>query len=179
MKNRSNDSSLKRGFHFGVHPSAWYIEGSHLISIAKQIAGKIQGVHKVSSFSPKPNDFSQDWHRGGETLLEQEKVNMTKLTLDLYSEDNERVVEIELEDNTKFLLSLPPSKSPEQISIVYEQNNNQKIELTRLEDRPMEQCVSASVDFFQGKLFLPEVLFHDGVAINNTLHDICEAESRI
>ena len=145
-KNRVQDSRLSRGFVHDAVPSAWMIEGPHMLSISRQIAGEIAEISSARTFDMEiGSGLVLPDHGGGHALLEHENGAHSHLELNMCSERNERRVEVQLQNNVRVAVDLPPSKSREQFSEVEVLQPSGEREVFRFEDRPMENCVRNAI----------------------------------
>jgi len=151
-KNRIPDSLSDRGFIHDAVPSAWMIEGPHMLSIARQIAGEIAQVSDASTFDMQIGSSRVlPEHGGGHALLEHENGTITYLDLSLCSDRNERRIEVQLRNDVRIIVDLPPSKTPDQCSVLEVVYPSGKRDVVRLEDRPMENCVQNAIRHLAGE----------------------------
>lgn len=151
-KDRRADSKCDRGFSHGAVPSAWMIEGPHMLSIARQLGGEIASIPLATTFDMKTEDrLCLRDHGGGSARLEHRSGAVSLLDLSLCSPHNERAVRVELEDGTVLEADLPASKVPDQVSVLRVRLPAGGTEQRRLEDRPMEYCVQNAIRFFAGE----------------------------
>jgi predicted dehydrogenase/SAM-dependent methyltransferase len=150
-KNRKEDSRAGRGFDRDAVPSAWMIEGPHMLSIARLIAGEIAGVASAATFDMEIEDgHVLPDHGGGQATLEHQGGAVSHLELSLCAERNQRRVEVLLADGTRLALELPPSKAIEQVSVLEVQRPGGAAGVHRLADRPMELCVQNAIRHLLG-----------------------------
>ena len=164
-KNRVRDSSDHRGFVHGAVPSAWMIEGPHMLSICRQIAGEIEEIASANTFDMEiaGNDVLLD-HGGGQAILQHENGVVSHLDLSLCSDRNERSIDVRLANDVRISLALPPSKTAEQFSTLEVEYPSGKKWKRRFEDHPMEYCVQNAVRYLIGE---PVAVSHlsDGLAV--------------
>jgi predicted dehydrogenase/SAM-dependent methyltransferase len=164
-KNRVPDSSDHRGFVHGAVPSAWMIEGPHMLSICRQIAGEIEEISSATTFDMEiaGNDILLD-HGGGHAILQHENGVVSHLDLSLCSDRNERIIDVRLANDVRISLALPPSKTAEQFSTLEVEHPSGKKWKLRIEDHPMEYCVQNAVRHLIGE---PVAVSHlsDGLAV--------------
>ena len=150
-KNRVQDSLSKRGFVHDAIPNVWMIEGPHMLSISRQIAGEIERVSGASMFDMETgSDQKLPEHGGGYALLENTQGSLTHLELNMCSDRNERRIEVLLSNDVHLTLNLPPSKSREQYSALEVLNPAGATDVYRFEDRPMEYCVQNAIRHLDG-----------------------------
>jgi predicted dehydrogenase len=151
-KNRISDSRLNRGFAQDAVPSAWMIEGPHMLSIAMQIAGQIARVLSASTFDMEigTNRLLPE-HGGGRALLEHENGAVTHLDLDLCSDRNVRRIEVTLRNGVRMVVELPPSKAERHYSVLDVAYPGGGHEVHHYEDRPMENCVRNAISHLAGE----------------------------
>ena len=177
LKNRKEDSGFKRGFHHQAHPGAWHIEGPHMVAIAESILGDIVSVEEAYLYDMHANGRCLPGHGGGKATVRHPGGARTTMITDLLSTLNERAVEVCLENGVCLLLQLPQSKSAEQMSRLFRSVNGRVDALSAVEDRPMEQCVGACIEYFySGVGGVP--MISRGISINETLQQICEKADR-
>ena len=152
LKNRISDSRLNRGFAEDAIPSAWMIEGPHMLSIAMQIAGQIAHVSSASTFDMDigKNQLLPE-HGGGRALLQHENGAITHLELDLCSNRNVRRIEVLLRNEVRMAVDLPPSKAQRQYSVLAVTYPGGAHEVHHYEDRPMENCVRNAISHLAGE----------------------------
>jgi predicted dehydrogenase/SAM-dependent methyltransferase len=164
-KNRVPDSLSNRGFIDDAVPSAWMIEGPHMISIARQIAGEIAQVSDASTFDMQIGRRRVlPEHGGGHASLEHENGTVTHLDLSLCSDRNERRIEVQFQNDIRMIVYLPPSKTTEQYSVLEVLYPSGERDVVRLEDRPMENCVQNAIKHMAGEEAAVSSLF-DGLAV--------------
>jgi predicted dehydrogenase len=151
-KNRIGESRLGRGFTQDAVPSAWMIEGPHMLSIAMQVAGRIARVSSASTFDMElgQNQLLPE-HGGGRALLEHENGAVTRLDLDLCSDHNMRKIEVKLRNGVQMTVDLPPSKAQRQCSVLQVVYADGKSEMHQYEDRPIENCVQNAISHLAGE----------------------------
>jgi predicted dehydrogenase len=170
-KNRKQDSLSARGFHVQAHPDAWHIEGPHIVSIAERMAGEVIAVEEARLYDMHTESGIFPDHGGGDAVLRHGGGVRARVSVDLCSDSNERIVIVSLENGISFLLRLPPSQSPEQLSILERHVDGRVTTSRTVEDRPMEQCVGACIEHFgSGEGGAPPI--SRGIAINATLERI-------
>jgi predicted dehydrogenase/SAM-dependent methyltransferase len=163
-KNRISDSLSNRGFVHGAVPSAWMIEGPHMLSIAGQLAGKIGQVATASTFDMKVDGGPVlKEHGGGHAVLEHVNGAVTHLDLSLCSKSNERRIGVQLHNDVRMTVELPPSKTSQQYSVLRISQSSGEREVIRLEDRPMEYCVQNAIRHLAGE-DVPVSSLADGLA---------------
>ena len=173
-KDRVPDSRVQRGFAHDAVPSAWMIEGPHMLSIARQIAGEIAHVASASTFDmPLGSEEILRDHGGGLALLEHESGAVTHLELNLCSSRNARRVEVVLEDGTRMSVELPPSKSATQVSTLEIQLPGGGREVLQVDDRPMENCVRNAIRHLAGEKVRVSSMA-DGLAVCNIVERMTE-----
>jgi predicted dehydrogenase len=151
-KDRRGDSQSDRGFIHGAVPSAWMIEGPHMLSIARQLGGDIVSIPLASTFDMKTDQkLLLPDHGGGHARLEHASGAVSELDLSLCSRQNERTVRVELADGTLLEAVLPASKVAQQSSNVRVRLPTGEVKHHQLEDRPMEYCVRNAIQFFAGE----------------------------
>jgi len=151
-KNRVTDSRSSRGFVHEAIPSAWMIEGPHMLSISRQIAGEFSRVSSASSFDMEMGAGRKlPGHGGGLAELEHGNGAVTHLELNLCSDRNERMIEVLLCNDVRMVAELPPSKATEQYSALKVLHPTGEREEYRYEDRPMENCVRNAILHFAGE----------------------------
>jgi predicted dehydrogenase len=151
-KNRVSDSMSKRGFVHDAVPSAWMIEGPHMLSISRQIAGKVDHVSNAGTFDMElGNDRKLPEHGGGHALLKHENGAFTHLELNLCSDRNERRIDVQLENDVRMIVKLPPSKSTEQFSVLEVLHPTGARDVYQYDDRPMENCVRNAILHLTGE----------------------------
>lgn len=164
-KNRVQDSRLKRGFVDDAVPNAWMIEGPHMLSIARQISGEITHVSEASTFDMKVGgDQILPEHGGGHAVLEHNNRTTTHLDLNMCSDRNERRIDVQLSNDVRMTVNLPPSKTTEQISTLEVLYPTGVRKIYRTEDRPMENCVQNAIRHLNGKAVAVSSL-SDGLAV--------------
>lgn len=165
-KNRIADSAMNRGFVHDAVPNAWMIEGPHMLSIARQVAGEITQISDAHTFDM---DIGQGQilpeHGGGYALLEHANGAVTHLDLSLCSERNERRIEAQLRNGMRIAVDLPASQSIDQTSVVRIEHPSGKREELRFEDRPMEYCVQNAIRFLAGEA-VTVCRLADGLAVS-------------
>jgi len=151
-KDRRQDSQSDRGFIHGAVPSAWMIEGPHMLSIARQLGGEIVSIPFADTFHMETDarHLLPD-HGGGQARLEHAAGAVSHLDLSLCSPQNERTVRVELADGTLLEAVLPASKVARQTSEVQAHLPTGEVERFQLEDRPMEYCVQNAIRLFAGE----------------------------
>jgi predicted dehydrogenase len=143
-KNRIGESRLGRGFAEDAVPSAWMIEGPHMLSIAMQVAGRIAHVSSASTFDMELGQNQLlPGHGGGRALLEHENGTITRLDLDLCSDHNVRKIEVKLRNGVQMTVDLPPSKAERQCSVLKVMYFDGASEVHQYEDRPIENWYNA------------------------------------
>ncbi len=151
-KNRVSDSMSKRGFVHDAVPSAWMIEGPHMLSISRQIAGQVEQVSKAGTFDMELGDDQiLPEHGGGHAVLKHENGAFTHLELNLCSVRNERRIDVQLENDVRMTVKLPPSKSTEQLSVLEVLHPTGAREVYQYNDRPMENCVRNAILHLTGE----------------------------
>jgi len=147
-KNRLSDSSVGRGFDQDVYPDAWHIEGPHMVSISLKIAGDISVIEE-SSLQDMENDFSLfPNHGGAQAIVRHESGVKTFFSMDLCSLVSERTVEISMDNGIVLKLKLPSSRATQQMSHIHKVVTGEITESISIEDRPMEQAVCHSINYF-------------------------------
>ncbi|HLF31295.1 MAG TPA: Gfo/Idh/MocA family oxidoreductase [Xanthomonadales bacterium] len=151
-KNRIGESRLGRGFAEDAVPSAWMIEGPHMLSIAMQVAGQIAHVSSASTFDMELGQNQLlPGHGGGRALLEHENGAITRLDLDLCSDHNVRKIEVKLRNGVQMTVDLPPSKAERQCSVLHVVYSDGAREVHQYEDRPIENCVQNAISHLAGE----------------------------
>jgi hypothetical protein len=173
-KNRTAESFNRRGFDNDMAPDAWHIEGPHMVTIAMKIAGEILAIEEASLHDMAHNGEIHCNHGGARAIVKHNNSVLTYLTTDLCSDENERVVEIFLKDQVCLRLQLPASKSTRLISRLEKIDHGRIVDSCVIEDRPMEQCVSNSIDYFLTRNTHALLIDH-GVRINQILQKLTEA----
>lgn len=177
LKDRKKDSAIARGFHDQTHPDAWHIEGPHMITIAEQIAGDIVAIEDAHLYDMHADGKTLPHHGGGDSIIRHRGGALTMMVVDLGSKSNERVVEVFLENGVLFQLLLPCSKSSEHVSRLEKRTDGRVEASFAIEDRPMEQCVSACIEHFRSRNGeIPTIA--RGIAINDILQKICAMARR-
>jgi len=184
-KNRTVDSLNKRGFSEDQCQNAWYIEGPHMVSIAQMIGGdEIKEIENSTLFDMNHDDVTYDLHGGAVASLIHENGVKTSLYMSLISDENVRIVEVTLRNNTVYRLSLPPSKSVEFISHIEKFHDNKLVDSYSISnDRPMEISVCKTLETFSGKNSDSCSLSHaftmsHGLKINKILHVLTTASKK-
>lgn len=151
-KDRVPDSTSSRGFVHDAVPNAWMIEGPHMLSIARKIAGEIKHILDAHTFDMQIGKGQiLPEHGGGYALLEHANGALTHLDLSLCSGSNERRVDVQLGNGVRISVELPPSKAIEQVSMVTVLYPSGRREEVHMEDRPMEFCVQNAIRFLAGE----------------------------
>ena len=175
-KNRISDSLSNRGFIHDAVPSAWMIEGPHMLSISRQIAGEIAKVSDASTFDMHTgNGQVLPEHGGGHALLEHENGAVTHLDLSLCSDRNERRIGVQLQNDVRIIVDLPPSKTPDQYSVLEVVNPSGERDVVCLEDRPMENCVKNAIRHLAGEDVAVSGL-SDGLAVCAIVESMTETK---
>ena len=174
LKNRKEDSGFARGFYLQSHPDAWHIEGPHMVAIAESVAGTIISIEEAHLYDMHADGKSLSGHGGGDATVRHHGGAQTTMSTDLRSKLNERAVDVFLENGVSFHLQLPRSKSSEQVSSIVRKCNGRAVASFSVEDRPMEQCVSACVEYFYSSIGNVPTISR-GISINETLQKICAA----
>jgi len=173
-KNRLLDSISDRGFVHGAVPNAWMIEGPHMLSICRQIAGEITQITQATTFDMRTGVGGVlPEHGGGQARLEHENGTVTCLDLDMCSEQNERRVEVELQNSVGIALTLPRSKTTEQQSTVEVSYPDDRWDAVQIADRPMEYCVQNAIYHFAGEDVTVSSL-SDGLAVCEIVEQMTE-----
>jgi predicted dehydrogenase/SAM-dependent methyltransferase len=173
-KNRISDSLSNRGFIHDAVPSAWMIEGPHMLSISRQIAGEITQISDASTFDMQTGSGQVlPEHGGGHALLEHENGAVTHLDLSLCSSRNERRIEVQLRNKIRMAVDLPPSKTTQQCSVLEVLYPSGERDVVRFEDRPMEQCVQNAIRHLAGEKVAVSSL-SDGLAVCSIVEGMTE-----
>ena len=175
-KNRISDSLSRRGFMQDAVPSAWMIEGPHMLSIARQIAGDVERVLSADTFDMNigPGHVLSD-HGGGRAVLAHQGNVVTHLDLSLCSAENQRTVEVCLNNDVRLVLELPPSKQAEQYSTLEVQYPSGRCGREQFPDRPMEHCVFNAVRRFAGEARVVSPLV-DGLDVCTMIEKMTEKQ---
>jgi len=164
-KNRVPDSLSKRGFVHDAVPNAWMIEGPHMLSITRLIAGEIAHISSANTFDMEiGRDQILPEHGGGHASLEHENGAVTHLDLSLCSDRNQRRIEVQLWNDVRMTVDLPRSKTTEQYSVLEVQYPTGERDVVRYEDRPMENCVQNAILHLAGEGVAVSSL-SDGLAV--------------
>ena len=174
LKDRKEDSGFSRGFHLQSHPDAWHIEGPHMVAIAESIAGDIVSIEEAHLYDMHADGKDLPGHGGGDATVRHHGGARTTMSTDLRSKLNERSVDVFLENGVSFHLQLPPSKSSELVASLVRKDNGGAISSISVADRPMEQCVSACIEYFYSNTGNVPTISR-GILINETLQRICTA----
>jgi len=175
-KNRIKESFSGRGFDKDVPPDAWHIEGPHMVSIAMMLAGEIIAIEEAKLNDMVDNNEMLPAHGSASAKVKHFNGVHTFLSTDLCSNENERFVEVFLKNEVCLKLQLPVSKSTRLISRVEKIKDGQIVDSFVIEDRPMEQCVSHSLDYFLTKNTQAQMIDH-GVRINQILQSLVDASA--
>jgi len=176
-KNRIKESLKGRGFE-GMAPSdAWHIEGPHMASIACTLAGDILAIEEASLHDMVCADTVLSNHGSGKAVLRHANNVVTTFFTDLCSDENERLVEVFLKNGICLRLQLPASKSTRLVSRIDKMDRGNVVDSIIIEDHPMEQCVSSSVDYFITKNTHARTI-DDGVRINHILQELTDASTK-
>lgn len=175
-KNRITDSFNCRGFDDNTAPDAWHIEGPHMVTIAMKIAGKITAIEDACFYDMKHNDRILANHGGASATVKHSNGVSTFLSTDLCSDENERLVEVFLKNQVCLRLSLPASKMTQLVSQIEKIDHGCIVDTYTVEDRPMEQCVTHSIDYFLTKNNHAQMIGH-GVVISEILQKLTEASN--
>jgi predicted dehydrogenase len=173
-KNRTAESCNGRGFDNDTAPDAWHIEGPHMVTIAMKIAGEILAIEEASLHDMAHEGDVHSNHGGAKAIVKHHNGVLTSLITDLCSDENERLVEVFLKNKVCLRLLLPASKSTRLISRLEKIDHGRIVDSYVIEDCPMEQCVSSSIDYFLTKNRHAQLLDH-GVRINQILQKLTEA----
>lgn len=176
-KNRISESFSGRGFDENIPPDAWHIEGPHMVTVAMKIAGEILAIEKASFQDMIHNGEILDNHGCANAVIKQANGVRTILETDLCSNENVRMVEVYMKNKTCLKLHLPVSKSTRLMSSIEKIVANRCVDSYVVEDRPMEQCVSHSIDYFLTKNKHAQLIDH-GVRINQILQKLTEASNQ-
>lgn len=172
-KNRVMESLNGRGFDENIPPNAWHIEGPHMVSIAIKVAGEILAIEEACLEDMTHNGQRLVDHGAAKAILRQSNGVRTLLSMDLCSDENVRHVEVYLKNQICLKLMLPPSKSTRLVSSIDKIEDGKVVDSYIVEDRPMEQCVSQSLDYFLTKNVYARTIDH-GVQINQILQKLTE-----
>lgn len=175
-KNRTAESFNGRGFDKDTPPDAWHIEGPHMVTIAMKLAGEILTIEEACLHDMAHNGDIHLGHGGAKAVVKHHNGVLTSLVTDLCSDENERLVEVLLKNGSCLRLSLPASKSTRLLSCLEKIDLGSIVDSLVIEDRPMEQCVSNSIDYFLTKNRHAQLIDH-GVRINQILQKLTEASN--
>lgn len=176
-KNRIAESFNGRGFEKDMPPDAWHTEGPHMVTIAMKIAGEILAIKEASLHDMSHNGNVLANHGCARAIVSHSNGVDTTLITDLCSDENERVVEVFLKNQVCLRLQLPVSKSTRLVSTIEKIDSGRVVDSSIIEDRPMEQCVSHSIDYFLTRNTHVKLIEH-GVRINQILHELTEASDQ-
>lgn len=177
-KNRMPESYDKRGFDNETPPDAWHIEGPHMVTIATKIAGEVSAIEDANLFDMSYRDSIFRKHGGALAILKHEGGVRSRLSMDLCSDENERLVEVCLENGALIRLQLPESKSTHFMSRLEKVEGDRVVDRLMVEDRPMEQCVSNGVDYFLSGMNQAYHVSH-GVRVNALLQMLADASDPV
>lgn len=173
-KNRTSESDLGRGFAMETAPDAWHIEGPHMVSIATSLAGDISAIYHARLEDMVLSQGTHRHHGSAEAIVEHAAGAQTKLCTDLCSGNNQRQVVVTLANQVILKLFLPTSKSTQFVSKLQKVVDGNVVEAISLEDRPLEQCVSQSLDaFLNANPSIPPL--EHGIRINRILQRLTDA----
>jgi len=176
-KNRVKESFKGRGFENDTPPDAWHIEGPHMVTIAMKLAGDILAIDEASLQDMVYNGTVLANHGSGKAVVRHANDVRTTLFTDLCSDENVRLVEVNLKNQVCLRLQLPASKSTRLVSRIDKIDRGNLVDSIIIEDHPMEQCVSNSLDYFITRNIHARSIDH-GVRVNHILHELTETSVR-